>query len=138
MDKNKLHEVMEDDGQVPDLKHLTENLVKILAEINSEEMIQLFDTDKELFKEKMEQKFPEFSNRYYSLFQQLLEKDMDNIGKLIMMLTNLHKVEHGELTMDDAFNNVRESLSEDYIYPKFGGKENFEKTMRERGKKKQI
>lgn len=133
---DSMRSVMEDEGQVPDLKYITDNLIKILACMEENEMVQLRKMDNELFKRKMEDKFNEFSERYYSMFQQLLTGETDNIGKIIMMLDALHRVNRGQLTMDGAFEDVRETLSKEYIYPKFGGKQSFEKKIIERANKK--
>ena len=45
------------------------------------------------------------------------------------------KVETGRLKQEEADRYIAEYMNERFIYSKFGGKENFEKTIIERNKK---
>lgn len=129
---DNLHSVFDEEGKVPDLDYLVTNLVKILEFMNEECNVILKRENKEMFKKVMEEKFPEFVDKYYSVFQQLLTDDMDSFEKLLMMIEQLNRVKIGEIDLDEAFEYVREKLSGEYIYPQFGGKEAFEKTIKER------
>jgi hypothetical protein len=52
------------------------------------------------------------------------------------MLNTLAMVKSGKISVDTASAGIREELSGQYIYPKFGGKKEFERTIIERHNRK--
>ena len=70
--------------------------------------------------------------RYDRLLISPIPPDFDVISMFIIYKA---KVETGRLTQEEADKYIAEYMNERFIYSKFGGKENFEKTIIERNKK---
>jgi hypothetical protein len=79
-------------------------------------------------------KYNDFGERHNTLLHSILDDRIDELGNLIYMLKTLASVKSGKLTMIEANAMVREKLSSEYIYPKFGGKTQFEKAIKKRAK----
>jgi len=116
------------------LKYVIDTLTDIFDFISSDEMIVMYGEDKEKYAQTLRGKYPEFSENYYSLFSVILDGELDTMSHLVMMIKTLCMVDSGSITMDTAYTNIREDLANHYIYPQFGGKKNFEKTIKERSK----
>lgn len=119
---------------MPDLKYVINNLVQIFEFISTDDMIKMKSDNKEQYENVLHKKFAEFSERYYSLFSVILDGELDSMTHLVMMINTLCLVNTGQITMDTAYAHIREELSKHYIYPKFGGKKEFEKAMMKSGK----
>ena len=68
----------------------------------------------------------------YNLELTLVDNEKEraqNIEKLFKMLDRLKEVEIGRTTVEKEFMQVREELAEEYLYPKFGGKNEFQKAL---------
>lgn len=81
----------------------------------------------------------EFGTRIYSKYNSILpmkiislmieqERD-DNLNELLDLFDRLKQVKSGRLDINDAADSFGEKLRNKYVYPKFDGKENFEKMM---------
>lgn len=133
---DELRKISSEVNQLPDLKQLVETLTAIFECIGTDDMIRLRETDKDKYDETLLKKFPDFCERYWSLFNIILDGEMESMGNLVMMINTICMVKTGQISMDTAYAHIREKLSEKYIYPTFGGKDKFEKTMIENHRKK--
>lgn len=122
--------------QMPDIKDIVDTVIKILEFMSSDEMIELKNTNTMQYEQQVHDKFPEFADKYFSLFSLLLDEKLESISNLFTMLNTLALVKMGKITMETASNGIKEDLSNKYIYPKFGGKKEFEKTIIDRYNKK--
>lgn len=142
-DKNAIF--LDDDtrpSNVGDLEKLTTELVGFITYINGEDMEKLAVSDYNAYIGHLEEKFDDFSLNYHSIFKMLTDKESinnreENIQKLISLIEVLMEVKQGKRSMDKEFENFRETKAQEYVYPKFGGKEQFEETMKKRAKRKQ-
>lgn len=127
-----------DVAAIPDLEKLLDRVLEFLRYINKTEMQELENEDKFAFERHLDSKFEDLSLRYYSIFRLLLDKDNreDNVCKLIDIFSTLKKVKTGSLDIHKATEEYHEELNSEYIYPKFGGKEQFEKKMQKEKNKK--
>jgi hypothetical protein len=125
----ELQKLSKDVETIPNLKYIISTLTEIFEYISKNEMIELKEKDFDAYKQNIRLKFPEFEDNYFSLFNVILDGELDSITHLVMMIKTLCMVKTGQLSMDTAFTNVREELSNRYIYPQFGGKQEFENTM---------
>lgn len=132
-DKDFIYEPKE---EIVDLDNVVKQIIEILEFMNTKEMIEMKEADSKLFEKYIDDKYSDFSLEYHSILRLLLENNEANIKKLMIIIGTLRKVKNKELDMDDVFENFKEGLAEEYIYPKFGGKEEFEKTIIERNNKK--
>lgn len=114
---------------IPNLKYVISILTEMFEYMTSKEMLELKEMNMESYKENLRQKYQDFEEHYFSLFNVVLDGELDSMTHLVMMIKSLCMVKTGQISMDTAFANVREELSNHYIYPQFGGKQNFENTM---------
>ena len=121
---------------IPDLKYVVDTLTQIFMVISTDKMIELKKNNVEQYEQELHDQFTDFSEKYYSLFSVILDGELDSMTHLVMMIKTLCMVKSGQITMDTAFAHIREELSNQYIYPQFGGKKGFEKTIMERSKHK--
>ena len=59
-----------------------------------------------------------------------------NLEKILDMINLLRSVKTGEKSLENAENEFVEKRAEEYLYPAFGGKDNFYKVAEENKKKK--
>lgn len=125
---------------IPDLDKLLKEVLEMLYYINTDEMQKLEETDNYSFERHLDSKFESLSLEYNSIFRLLLDKENreKNILKLIEVFSKLQEVKAGLIDISKADIDFKEELNEEYIYPKFGGKEQFEKTISEKNKKTNI
>jgi hypothetical protein len=119
----------------PELKYVIDTLTEILDFMMTDDMMKLKEESKESFEQVMADKFKDFSERYFSLFCVILDGEMNSLSNLVMMINTLCMVKTKKISMDEGYAHIREELAGTYIYPQFGGKEQFEKTIKERSKK---
>jgi len=132
-----LKNITQDDlASSPDLQYVINELTKIFEFISTDEMLSLKESDKVTYDKTLTEKFPEFSERFYALFSVILAGEFDSMTHLVMMIKTLGMVKTGKISMDTAYAHVREELSNEYIYPQFGGKAGFEKAIKDRHNKK--
>jgi hypothetical protein len=115
---------------IPDLDNLTDTICEILEFMNLDEMVQLKNSNKLKFEEEIDTRFSDFSLKYPSLLTLLIENKEENLHKLTYMIGMLQKIQDRNITMDSAVDTLRESLASEYVYPQFGGKENFENSVK--------
>jgi hypothetical protein len=118
--------------EIPDLHMLTNNICEILEYMNLDEMVQLKNANQMQYEVHIDKHFTEFSNKYPTLLTLLLENKEDNLHKLLHMINMLHEIDNSHISMDDAVDTLREDLANEYIYPKFGGKQQFEDSIKNR------
>lgn len=135
--ETKKEEPKLDVNAIPNIDKLLETVLEFLQYINTDEMQQLERDDEYAFEYHMNSKFEDFSLQHYSIFRLLMDKKNreDNICKLIDMFNILKRVKKGELELEKANKDFQEDLNNEFIYPKFGGKENFEKTLKNKKNK---
>lgn len=70
------------------------------------------------------------------LIEDKKNKSTKNFEKMIQMFSTLVKVKEGEADMTTEYNAFTEEINSEYVYPKFGGKEEFNKAMMKEAKRK--
>ena len=123
---------------IPDLDNLLNTIIEFLEYIETDEMQKMEETDKAGFEKHLDEKFSTFTLRYYGIFKMLLEKKgrAENVHKLINLFSELNKVKSGAKNMDTVYSEYTEGLNNEYIYSKYGGKENFEKALTKKEEKR--
>ena len=109
--------LIEDDTEatknLPDILELHSQVIEIMKYMLNPELIEMRKTAYEEYKQHMEDKYPNFSLRYYGTFMKVISGD--DIMPLMRMLAQLHKVKMGEISLDSAEKNVGELLSKKYV-----------------------
>jgi hypothetical protein len=104
-----------DEGVVnlPDVNVLLANVIEILEYSNSAEMVALRRTDKPKYNSEMERKYPQFSSRYFALFQQILEGE--DLSPLLMMFAKIESVKSGRKTIEQVEKELGNALVDRYV-----------------------
>jgi hypothetical protein len=119
----------DDKPEVPNMEFLTTQLVEILSYVNTDAMNDMRQNDKNGFKTHIQNKFHEFSDKYYSLLDMILDEEITDITPLLQMLSIFKQTTNDKL--DSQFESYKETVAEKYLYPTFGGKDQYEKKMKE-------
>lgn len=124
---------------IPDLAELTKQILKFVEYIETDEMRKLENDNNTEFCSHIESAFPDFTLKYMSIYKMLLDRENreENLVKLLNLFKILRDVKAGTRDIDTEFDAFKENLAQDYVYPKFGGKTEFEKKIKTRAEKKQ-
>lgn len=119
---------------IPNIENITARVVEMLDFMNTPDMSEMEISDNVKFYQIITSKFEDLP---FSIIKLLLEKENrgENIGKLLEMFDILQNVKYGNRNIEDAYNNYKENLNEQFIYPKFGGKTEFERKMAKKARK---
>lgn len=118
----------------PETQKIVENIINIMNYISTDEMMVLKNNNFPEFQNHMYEKeeFKDFITKYFSLFTMLIDKQLPPFKNLITMITVRSLFEAGKITDTEAMIYIREHMADQYIYPKFGGKDKFEKCIKKR------
>jgi len=122
--------------KIPDLKKLTDNVLKFIEFIDKPEIRELKKNEIGKFNYLINQQFSEMPVSMIKLLSDYENRDK-NLDKILDMINILKSVETGEKTFEIAENEFVEKRAEEYLYPAFGGKDNFYKVAEENKKKKE-
>ena len=97
-------------------------------------------TDKSQIKNMIKNRYGEFINvvteKYpdipFSIIKMLIDNDSnrdENIKRLISVFERLNNIKKGKHDINNEFKDFQEEISEEYLYPKFGGRDEFIKKM---------
>lgn len=126
--------------EVTDIEKLIDHVIAFLEYIKTDEMQKLENDDPDGFERHLDNKFSDFTMRYYAVFKLLLDKANreSNVARMLELFQNLSKVKSEEKTMDKAYEEFTEDLNVRYIYSKFGGKDKFEQNMVDQNKTHKV
>ncbi len=102
---------------LPNVDELLDGIIQILQYMCTDEMKKLKDDDEGEYKRHMEEKFPDFSFRYYATFQKVISGD--DLTHLFNMIGAMKSAESGRMSFEQAEKSTFETLKREYIYPKF-------------------
>ena len=94
---------------LPNASYILDEVIKMLECMTTNEMKNLKKTNPTLFEQAMEDKFPDLSSKYYSVFKIVLSGD--DITPLFMMLSSINDVNTGKKSFDDAERKVGKFLN---------------------------
>ena len=102
-------------GLDPDLniKKLLDDVASILEFISTDELMKLKDRSFREYQDKIEDKFPKFSERYYSIFMKLIRGE--DINTLMVMLSIMAKIKEGLITYKEGEIEMGKILAEKYV-----------------------
>lgn len=125
-------------SEAPETNKFVNDLTDILNKINSDNhLCKLRNNDYNKFINEVFsiEEFKPFIDKYFNLFRLLISPIPPDFDVISMFIIYKAKVETGRLTQEEADKYIAEYMNERFIYSKFGGKKNFEKTIIERNKK---
>jgi hypothetical protein len=121
---------------IPDLELLTTKIIEFLEFIDKPEIINMKENEPGNFNYIVNEKF---SMLPLSMVKLLTEREQraQNLEKILDMINILRSVKTGQKTFETAENEFVEKRAEEYLYPAFGGKDNFYKVAEENKKKQE-
>lgn len=120
-------------SNIPDLEKLTNDILDFIDFVDKPENIELRKKQSGNFNYLLNEKFKDMPS---SMFKLLLDVDnrASNLEKILDMINMLKNVKNGYTTLENAENEFAEKRAEEYLYPAFGGKEQFYKVAEENKK----
>jgi hypothetical protein len=140
-----------DIDSIPDMEILTSNILELMDELETPEYKLLASQSFGLLLNKLYDKYDdEITNEHgekiknpkyipYKLINILADPDRTkkerhgDVFTTLELIRRLNKVKKGEANLQEEFEEFREGIKERNIYPKFGGKEQFEKALNGNG-----
>lgn len=122
-------------SELPDVEELSSRIEEIIECMCDDDMFNLSKSDYPKYTNEMKKKFPEFSEKYSSIFEMVISgKD---ITPLIEMLAQIDSIKKGKKTMQQAEDELRDSLAEQFVYPNLSAKQrkDVENYMKKNNKK---
>jgi hypothetical protein len=124
--KNKDDIVQDNPAEIADPDKLIKNVLYALEIMDTSEMIELQKDNYPNFMNHIINKIPDIQTSMIKILSDR-ENRVYNLEKVIEMIETLRRVKNGQLEMQKAFSDFVEQQNEKYIYPQFGGKDEFEK-----------
>jgi hypothetical protein len=121
---------------IPDLEKLTDDILKFIDFIDTPEIRDLKENNMSKFNFMVNEQFPELPLAMIRLLSDYQNRSQ-NLEKILDMINLLRSVKTGEKSLENAENEFVEKRAEEYLYPAFGGKDNFYKVAEENKKKNQ-
>jgi hypothetical protein len=119
---------------IPDLEKLTNDVLGFIDFIDKPEIREIKETNTGQFNFFVNEKFPNLPLSMIRLLTDY-ENRSQNLEKILDMINLLRSVKTGERSLENAENEFVEKRAEEYLYPSFGGKDNFYKIAEENKKK---
>jgi len=94
---------------LPNANDILDDVIKLLECMNTEEMKTLKGINQGAYEQALEDKFPEFSYNYYSVFKMILSGD--DITPLFKMLEMISDVNTGKSNIEECEQGVGKYLS---------------------------
>jgi len=113
-------------GAIPDLNKLMNHIINMLSFVD---MLKESGKSNQEIENVVIQKYQ--NDITILIIKELLENRKYALEKLLNMFTILGKVKEGKADLHEEYEKFGERQNEEFIYPKFGGKEQFEKQIRE-------
>ena len=113
---------------IPDLTKLLCDIYELIDYVEKPMMQKLRIANKSEFEAKAYRKFQEqLPIKIVNLMCE--DNRYEHLDKLLDMFEMLENVKDGNVDINDAFSIFSENLNAKFVYPKFGGKTQFEKQM---------
>jgi hypothetical protein len=96
-----------------DVGDILGNVEKILEYMCRDEIIALKNQEDGEYGHHMEEQFPEFSFRYYTLFQTIINGE--DLANLFSMLGAIERIKQGKISIEDAEKNLGNQLASQYV-----------------------
>ncbi len=103
---------------LPDTNSLLQTIANVLEYMCTDPMLDLKEQSPDVFEKHMEDKYPEFSTRYYAVFKKLLSGE--DISPLFEMIAQIERIQSGAVSIEKAEEELGMQLANKYIYPKIG------------------
>ena len=122
---------------IPDIDNILVHIDELLTFIEIPEMKKLEISNKKEFERLV---YGRYNNVLpMGIINLLVEDDRyEQLETLLNMCDTLKQVKSGKKDLHEEHAKFSEKLSEQYVYPKFGGKEKFEQELKKKSEDKKI
>jgi len=121
---------------IPDLEKLTENMLRFIEYVDKPETRRLRETDIGNFNYIVNEQFSDLPTSMIKLLSDYKNRNV-NLEKIIKMISDMRSVQIKKKQFQEVENEFFEKRAEEYLYPAFGGKDNYYKIAEENKKKKE-
>ena len=118
---------------MPDLTLLTSKILEFIVFHDDPETQELKSTNMGGYNYIISERFEIIPVAMVKLLSDIKNR-ATNLEKIMDMISILEKVKNGSNTLENAENIFFEKRAEEYLYPQFGGKDNFYKIAEENKK----
>ena len=115
---------------IPDLTLLTSKIIEFIEFYDDPSTQDLIKTNKGAYNLIINERFDLIPVAMIRLLSDS-DKRASNLEKIMDMISMLDKVKNGSNSLENAENIFFEKRAEEYLYPKFGGRDNFYKVAEE-------
>lgn len=122
--------------KAPNTKQFLDDLILFIDELNKPNFKKLRKENKfNEIEELLERKYKRLFELNYSLVFAVIRNEITNFDILVKMINVMILLETKQISNSEANNIIKDLINDLYIYPKFGGKENFEKIIKSKHEK---
>lgn len=122
---------------IPDLVEMTNKIIEFIDFSDKSETIKLKENNIGNYNYIISERFSILPQSMIKLLSER-EKRTEHLEKILDLIELLKKVKLGTKSYETAETEFIEQKSEEYLYPQFGGKENFYKIAEENKKKQEA
>lgn len=120
-----------DIDKAPKTKEFLKELTSFMETLNTPKIIKLqnnknFDEIENILSKKYQDLF----DNNYSLMFSLIRNEIKDFDILLKMINVKILLETNQISREDANEYIKEMINDIYVYPKFGGKSNFEQIIK--------
>lgn len=120
-----------DIDKAPKTKEFLKELTSFMETLNTPKFINLqnnknFDEIENILSKKYQDLF----DNNYSLMFSLIRNEIKDFDILLKMINVKILLETNQISREDANEYIKEMINDIYVYPKFGGKSNFEQIIK--------
>ena len=120
-----------DIDKAPKTKEFLKELTSFMETLNTPKFIKLqnnknFDEIENILSKKYQDLF----DNNYSLVFSLIRNEIKDFDVLLKMINIKILLETNQISREDANEYIKEMINDIYVYPKFGGKSNFEQIIK--------
>lgn len=123
-------------NNIPDLVEMTNKLIEFIEFSDKSETIKLKENNIGNYNYIISERFSILPQSMIKLLSER-EKRAEHLQKILELLKLLKQVKTGNKSYESAETEFIEQKSEEYLYPQFGGKDNFYKIAEENKKKQE-
>lgn len=103
------------------MEKIVDEIIEILEYLNTKQMKKLREENYDMYRQHIYTKFENFE--YFSILKILIDNDDVGIEKLTDMIRMVENIREGKIKFTEANEIIKEKRANEFIYPKFGGKE---------------
>lgn len=120
-----------DIDKAPKTKEFLKELTSFMETLNTPKFIKLQNSKNfDEIENILSKKYQDLFDNNYSLMFSLIRNEIKDFDILLKMINVKILLETNQISREDANEYIKEMINDIYVYPKFGGKSNFEQIIK--------